>query len=197
MADFRSTSPSSVLSCTNKNQLSRPLKCTALRMARPESRGRGSPRTFMPSPLPSQTSDERLPTIAWLYTHVPRLVWKAHVRSGDLFSRGAQRQHGARVRRVRGIRQLFWCDSFGIVFPIPVPAPTYRNSLRVSAAYVTGSFFSTSKGCEQRAVAVPWFRSSRWQHQLGQRYSPPYSLPRPRKSGTLHWCQARLRSSRS
>lgn len=76
-------------------------------MARPESQGRGGPCTLMPSPLPSQTSDERLPTTAWLYTHVPTLVWKAHVRSGDLLSRGARRQHGARVRRVRDIRQLF------------------------------------------------------------------------------------------
>lgn len=61
----------------------------------------------MASPLTSRTSDELLATTEKLYSNIPRLVWKARVRSGDLPSRGARRQHGARVRRVRGIRQLF------------------------------------------------------------------------------------------
>src|SRR5271163_3974767 len=49
-------------------------------------------------------------------------------------------------------------------------APAYRNSLRVSAAYVTRSFFSAHKGCEQRAAAVPWFRSSRFAFDLHSRF---------------------------
>ena len=61
----------------------------------------------MASPLTSRTSDELLATTEKLYSNIPRLVWKARVRSGDLPFRGARRQHGARVRRVRGIRQLF------------------------------------------------------------------------------------------
>ena len=54
----------------------------------------------------SATSDEHLPTTAWLYKHVPTLVWNARVLSGDLLSRGALRQLGVRAPRVRGIRQL-------------------------------------------------------------------------------------------
>jgi hypothetical protein len=61
----------------------------------------------MACPLLSGTSDEHLPTTAWLYTHVPTLVWKPHVLLGDLLYRGARRQLGARGQRVRGTRQLF------------------------------------------------------------------------------------------
>src|SRR6266853_2672267 len=62
--------------------------------------------TFMASPLTSRTCDELPATTGKLYWHVPMLVWNVRVRSGDLPSLGAQRQHGARVRRVRGTQQL-------------------------------------------------------------------------------------------
>src|ERR1700730_13704708 len=63
--------------------------------------------TFMASPLTSRTCNELPATTGKLYWHVPMLVWNVRVRSGDLLSRGARRQHGARVRLVRGTRQLF------------------------------------------------------------------------------------------
>src|ERR1700737_955038 len=71
------------------------------------ARGAAGPRTLMASPMCSRTADELLATTGKLCWHVPMLVWNARVRSGDLLSRGARRQHGARVRRVRGVRQLF------------------------------------------------------------------------------------------
>jgi hypothetical protein len=61
----------------------------------------------MTAPLTSRISDELLATPGKLYRHVQAPVWNARVRSGDLLSRGVRRRHGARVRRVRGIRQLF------------------------------------------------------------------------------------------
>src|SRR6266403_1127021 len=63
--------------------------------------------TFMASLLTSRTCDELPATTEKPYWHVLTLVWNARVRSGDLLSRGARRQHGARVRQVRGTRQLF------------------------------------------------------------------------------------------
>src|SRR6267143_3869912 len=63
--------------------------------------------TFMASPLTFRTCDELPATTEKPYWHVLILVWNARVRSGDLLSRGARRQHGAHVRRVRGTRQLF------------------------------------------------------------------------------------------
>ena len=76
-------------------------------MGRPQSRRRGGFTHPYGLPLTSRTSDELPATTEKLYSNIPRLVWKARVRSGDLPSRRARRQHGARVRRVRGIRQLF------------------------------------------------------------------------------------------
>jgi hypothetical protein len=64
-------------------------------------------RVLMASRLTPRTSDELLATTGKLYWHVPVLAWSARVRSGDLLSRGARRRRGARVRRFRGIRQLF------------------------------------------------------------------------------------------
>ena len=70
-------------------------------------RGAEGPRALMPAPLTSRISDELLATPEKLYRHVQAPVWNARVRSGGLLSHGARRPHGARVRRVRGIRQLF------------------------------------------------------------------------------------------
>ena len=71
----------------------------------------------MASPLLSGTSDEHLPTTAWLYAHVPTLVWNARVRSDDLLSRGVPRQLGARAQRVREIRQLYDASRLAQCFP--------------------------------------------------------------------------------
>jgi hypothetical protein len=57
--------------------------------------------------LTSRTSDELLATIRKLCWHVPLNAWSARVRSGGLLFHGAQRRCGARVPRVREIRQLF------------------------------------------------------------------------------------------
>ena len=69
--------------------------------------GAPGPRTLKAFPLTAQISDELPRTTGTLYWHVQAPVWNARVRSGGLLSRDARRQHGARVRRVRGIRQLF------------------------------------------------------------------------------------------
>ena len=61
----------------------------------------------MASPLTSRTSDGLLATTEKPDSNIPTLVWNARIRSGGLFSRGARRQHGARVRQVRGIPQLY------------------------------------------------------------------------------------------
>src|SRR6266403_551815 len=57
--------------------------------------------------LTLRTSHALLATTGMLYWHIPWLAWNARARSGDLLSHGARRQHGARVRRVRGTPQLF------------------------------------------------------------------------------------------
>src|SRR6266403_4755838 len=62
---------------------------------------------FMAFLLTSWTRDELPATTEKPYWHVLMLVWNARVPSGDLLSHGARRQHRARVRRVRGTRQLF------------------------------------------------------------------------------------------
>src|SRR5260370_18934456 len=71
----------------------------------------------MAYPLPSRISDGPPATTGKLYWHVPRLAWNARVRSGDLVYRGARRQHGARVRRARGMRQLFGESHLARLFP--------------------------------------------------------------------------------
>src|SRR5712692_12114777 len=74
---------------------------------------------FMIFPLTLRTSHALLATTGMPYWHIPWLVWNARARSGDLLSHGVRRQHGARVRRVHGTRQLFGASHFGIVPPIP------------------------------------------------------------------------------
>jgi len=69
--------------------------------------GAAGPRALMTLPMTSQIFDELLARPGKPSRHVQAPVWNARVRSDDLLSRGVQRQHGVRVRRVRGIRQLF------------------------------------------------------------------------------------------
>src|ERR1700722_6178685 len=57
--------------------------------------------------MTSPTSDELLAMPGKLYRHIQAPVWNARARSDDLLSRDALRRNGARVRRARGIRQLF------------------------------------------------------------------------------------------
>lgn len=69
--------------------------------------GAAGPRTVKAFPSTARICDELPRTTGTLYWRVPTLAWNARVRSGDLVSRDARRQHGARVRPARGIRQLF------------------------------------------------------------------------------------------
>ena len=62
---------------------------------------------FKAGPPPARIFDKPLVTSGKPFGHVPLLAWNARDRSGDLLSHGAPRRRGARVQRVRGIRQLF------------------------------------------------------------------------------------------
>ena len=86
--------------------ISASISCETLGTTFPRDGAAGS-RALMAFPLTAWISDELLATPGKPCWHVPLLVWNARVRSGDLLSRDVRRQHGARVRRVRGIRQLF------------------------------------------------------------------------------------------
>jgi len=70
----------------------------------------------MASPLTSRTSDELLATTEKLYSNIPTLAWNARVQPDDLLSRGALQQHDARVRRVRGTRQLSGATRLALYF---------------------------------------------------------------------------------
>ena len=88
--------------------------------------------------MTSRTSDELLATTGKLYWHVPVLAWSARVRSGDLLSRGARRRRDARVRRFRGIRQLFGASHLALSFPSSVAVLTQLTTIPFSKLFGCG-----------------------------------------------------------
>jgi len=104
----------------------------------------------MIAPLTSRTSDELLATIGKLYWHVPMLAWNVRVLSGDLLSRGAQRQHGARAQRVREIPQPFGASHLAWCFPSSV-----RYSLE-PVPFTDCSIIDTRPAAKESIVFRKW-----------------------------------------
>ena len=123
------------------------------RLPMPSGLEKAGPPTPMASSWTVRTSDERLATRGRLYSHVRVLAWSARVRSGDLLSHGARRQHGARVRRVRGTRRLFGASHLALFFPflglihqdrVRCPWPSSRHPRPGSPASAVSNCASTS-----------------------------------------------------
>src|ERR1700676_2272377 len=87
----------------------------------------------MASRSTSRICGELLATLGKLYWHALGPVWNARARSGDLLSRGARRRHGARVQRVRGIRQLFGASHLAWCFLSPLFDPRFPFHFRIIA----------------------------------------------------------------
>jgi len=170
----------------------------------------------MVSPPPSRTSDELPATSGKPYWHVPRLAWNARARSGDLLSRGERRRHDARVRRVRGIRQLFGASHLARGFPsLPshsriIPFFTLSHKGHSPHAHVYGMrqenadesgkphFRATQAVCPQRwreqAVgATRWIgvAARRWRTRWGWRHRGW------RRPGSGNWPRQRRRRGAS
>jgi hypothetical protein len=141
---------------------------------------------------PERISDELLETTGKLYWHVPLLAWNARVPSGVLLSRGAPRRRGARVRRARGIRQLFdvshlaWClPSLGGLSPTSIHMIAQSPSascLPFSSAWdlpdrsLTRSLFLSTLAVSSKRITLPLIASSRFSRSSRIREGP--GIPR-------------------